>query len=188
MIETNKHSLFLSTVWFIFLSCPYVLNFRATNKIFVKEPSNQPPQKGSFLEAPRIAPGGPSAWAGRKPRLKQRRCERLTGNLKVWVEMAMNLKAIWKGFHKELGTKRTITMVKKNTYSTYKSWGWSSEFFMTWIREGFFKEKCGHQTRKIFKQMALWISYLHEISSRQPRLKTIYHGTLNGCWKMYPMV
>lgn len=80
MIETNTHSLFLSQVWFMFLSSPYVLNFRATN---------QPPQKGSILEAPRIAPGGPSAWAGRKPRLKPRRCERLTGNLaKVWVEMA----------------------------------------------------------------------------------------------------
>ena len=45
------------------------------------------------------------------------------------------------------------------------------EFFMTWIREGFFKEKRGHQTRKIFKQMALWISYLHEISSRKPWFK-----------------
>lgn len=63
MIEqSNKHSLFLSTVCF-FLSCPFVWNFRATNKIFFKAPSNQPPQKGSILG------GSPHRTRRRKQRL-----------------------------------------------------------------------------------------------------------------------
>ena len=84
--NNKKDSFFLLTVWLIYVSYPYVLNFTAP-KIFFKEPCNQPPPKAAILpsifEAPRIAPDGPSAWAGRKRRVQQRRysCERLTGNL-----------------------------------------------------------------------------------------------------------
>ena len=183
-------------------------NFRATNKIFFKAPSNQPPQKGSILG------GSPHRTRRRKQRLGRagsaaaleasplRAVDWQPGQgvagdgLRCgWVDEPyfspwfFKVGHFWRGeITQELGGRNGRSpWFKKNL--NYKSWRWSKWSFL-WLgsAKGFSRKNVATKRERFLNK---W-PYGYHICMRFPQeshdSNRIYLGTLNGCWKMYPMV